>query len=208
VVHGNIWNSFLNTLGSYKLGSTFNLGFTIASGAGGTGVDIAAGIGDSCISQLLCGGHAVGLILRGANHHITGTFETCATTALRFDQTANCILDLVVDNCAEVFDIVTDAGYHKIRASIHLVTPQVLQTGAFAGTNSIDIKDSGGIGDLLQLPGRDILAGGYTNTLPQANGTILNTSNGVANGQTGRVGLGAAAESGRQLLVKEVRPFR
>lgn len=177
---GGLWNSWLNTTGSFKFGAEFGVAQGIASGAGGLGIDIGAGVGSGYFSGTI-GGHTDGMIVRGTNHRFAITFNGLSGTAVQIGSTgggngAGMIeLDLLGDTVGTVLSVVNETGPITARGRFSAVT--TLLTGGTGSLDYIDLAESGdSAGAKLLLPGNGFTAIGWSPRFPASNDTLVTRS--------------------------------
>jgi hypothetical protein len=175
-IKGMGWNSWLNTLGSYNFGAEFDVIGSIASGSGGVGLDMAAGLG-SCTFTGTIGGHDTGIIARGTLH--------------RFDVTGVSILTLLQigstgggNEGGILTAMLRGSGIDTAVKYVNRTGPCSIE-GRFAGDvttlldgtpgnqDRLDLSKQGSTTVVHYLPGTSVTTGtGWSPQWPSSNGVL------------------------------------
>lgn len=174
-VNGNNWNSWLNTTGSFYFGgSPGKMMGMIASGVGGTGIELAAGVGSGAFTGVQIAGHTTGLILRGIDHSFHAMELGSMTTGIQLDGCGTCVLDFTHISIGTLISITGtgETNPNKFRG-VGTLTTTLVAGGTLHFADTVDIYTGGGAaGSYSQYQNATFTAGGYTLTYPGANGTI------------------------------------
>jgi len=176
-VSGSAWNSWLNTTGSYYFGDTFRIVDGIASGGStGTGIDMAAGIGN-CFYQGLISGHVTGMVVRGSQHTINVQAKDITGTLFQLGETGvatcgYCLINFTGLTITKAFDRQNVASPNVIVGRFSGTT---LESGSSGSASDYwNVIQVGGAGTIKhELPGSQFTAVGWSPKYPQSNGVLL-----------------------------------
>jgi len=198
-IKGSDWNSWLNTTGSFYVGSSMQVHDIVASGPyTGVGIELAAGTGSSKFTNLTIGGHLTGLILRGADHIIHGQVLNCrnplktAGNGIEFDGSINCLLDVVMSGCFNYFKFTSEAGRSVIRGIVQHEVGETLFSPVMPNTDHINLVTNGAGAAGAQVvcfPIGTFTIAGWSPTFPLTNGHIPSSGGGTTGG-AGSAGAG------------------
>lgn len=181
-LRGYHWNSWLNDIGSFYIGTSAWLNKIACTGAYiGTGIEIERGSGNITLTDLYVSGHTTGVILRGSNVRVNGNFienrDANKTTgdAIVIEYATNYSIDITGSENFNVFKIINSNGRNIINANVLIPAFGTLQTGdALKTVGEVNVITDGSVATQVKgLGGKEMYCGGYTYTLPNVTGTIL-----------------------------------
>ena len=168
------FNCWLNGNGIY-VGDAMN-GHDIVNDAGSVGIEFKEGIGSCKITNLRVGNGEIGAIIRGDGHIISGDISGSNISVI-IDKLSRSILNIsgmAIETSTCYFDVISETTANNITALINIPNTIPLKKGNFRSDDYIAINTSGTSNqNLFQFNEGTLKAGGWTFTLPHANGTIL-----------------------------------
>lgn len=180
---GYLWNSWLNTLGSFYISTSFT-GYKIqATGAYvGTGIEINSSAGNIELTDVYVAGHIVGMYLRGTNVRVSGNFldnhnvANTAGDAIIIDGATNYRLDVTGSSNFNVFKPISAHGANKIDGNF-LVGSKTLYSSDIRGmADYINAYAQDTSDYIFKLPTRTMYVAGWSPVFPQSNGTMITTT--------------------------------
>ena len=149
---GAYWDSWLNTTGSYYIGSGGKLSQITASGAYiGTGIELKAGIGSVQITDSIVSGHLMGIIARGDSNYIQAQVANCRDNAtegsatagdgIHIDGLTNSTIDVYGSSNYNAIKFTSETGPNKIHGRFSVPAGFTLYTGTPGARDNLDLID-------------------------------------------------------------------
>jgi hypothetical protein len=173
---GSNWNSWLNG-NSFYIGTNLTVDKLIASGNvgnSGIGIEFASTGGGSKLTDVTVDGNTTGIILRGSNVKIDGSFGQNTNDAVVLDGCYGCLINIVGNGNGNVFKINSEASANFVTALMDIPVGKTVVNGVFANSDVINIMTTGGVVyTKCQLPSSTLHSpNGWNPVLPQSDGII------------------------------------